>query len=144
MKSIKQVIMSAALVFGFGVVGLATPVAAAPVDVFQPCAADANNESAVCKDKENQTVGKIITPIINTLLFILGAISVIMIIVAGIRYTTSGGDASSVTAAKNTLLYSIIGLVVAILAFAIVNFVVTALKPKPAPATTAAVTQQLF
>jgi hypothetical protein len=51
-----------------------------------------------------------------------------MIIVAGIRYTTSGGDASSVTAAKNTLMYSIIGLVVAILAFAIVNFVLKAFK----------------
>lgn len=142
MKSIKQIIVSAALVFG--VVGLATPVGAAPVDVFQPCAVNANNESAVCKDKDNQTIGKIITPIVNTLLFILGAISVIMIIVAGIRYTTSGGDASSVTAAKNTLMYSIIGLIVAILAFAIINFVVTAFKPKPAPGTTATVTRQLL
>lgn len=62
--------------------------------------------------------------VVNVLLFIIGAVSVIMLIYGGIRYTTSGGNANSVTAAKNTIMYSIIGLVVAILAYAIVNFVV--------------------
>ena len=62
--------------------------------------------------------------IVNILLFIIGAVSVIMLIYGGIRYTTSGGNANSVTAAKNTIMYSIIGLVVAILAFAVVQFVV--------------------
>lgn len=124
MKNIKQIIISAALVFG--VAGLAVPTTAGAVDVFQECAG--KTDTAVCKDTKGETVGKIVTPLVNTLLFILGAISVIMIIVAGIRYTTSGGDASSVTAAKNTLMYSIIGLVVAILAFAIVNFVLKAFK----------------
>ena len=63
--------------------------------------------------------------VVNILLFIIGAVSVIMLIYGGIRYTTSGGNANSVTAAKNTIMYSIIGLVVAILAFAVVQFVVT-------------------
>jgi biopolymer transport protein ExbB/TolQ len=49
---------------------------------------------------------------------------VIVIIVAGIRYTTSGGNSNSVAAAKNTLLYAVIGLVVAVFAYAIVNFVI--------------------
>ena len=62
--------------------------------------------------------------IVNILLLIIGAVSVIMLIYGGIRYTTSGGNANSVTAAKNTIMYSIIGLVVAILAFAVVQFVV--------------------
>ena len=62
--------------------------------------------------------------VVNILLFIIGAVSVIMLIYGGIRYTTSGGNANSVTAAKNTIMYSIIGLVVAILAFAVVQFVV--------------------
>lgn len=61
--------------------------------------------------------------ITNVLLFLIGAISVIMLIIGGIRYTISGGDSSQVTAAKNTILYSIVGIVVALLAFAIVNFV---------------------
>ena len=65
--------------------------------------------------------------IVNVLLFIIGAISVIMLIIGGIRYTVSGGDSSAVTAAKNTILYAIVGIVVAILAYAIVNFVITSL-----------------
>ena len=62
--------------------------------------------------------------VVNVLLFIIGLISVIMLIWGGIRYTTSGGNANSVTAAKNTIMYAIIGLVVAIFAYAIVNWVV--------------------
>ena len=64
--------------------------------------------------------------VINVLLFLIGAISVIMIIYGGIRYVTSGGDQGAVTSAKNTILYAVVGLVVAILAYAIVNFVVDA------------------
>ncbi len=66
--------------------------------------------------------------VINTMLFLLGAASVIMLVYGGIRYTLSGGSSTSVTAAKNTILYAIIGLVVALLAFAISNFVIASLK----------------
>ncbi|HSX48353.1 MAG TPA: hypothetical protein VLF41_02540 [Candidatus Nanoarchaeia archaeon] len=60
----------------------------------------------------------------NTLIFIVGAIAVIMLIVGGLRYVLSSGDQAAVTGAKNTILYAIIGIIVAILAFAAVNFVV--------------------
>lgn len=63
----------------------------------------------------------------NTILYIVGIIAVIMLIIGGIKYVISGGDAKKVTDAKNTVLYAIIGLVIAFLAFAIVNFVITAL-----------------
>lgn len=63
--------------------------------------------------------------ITNVLLFIIGAISVIMLIIGGIRYVVSGGDQAAVTAAKNTILYAVVGIVVAILAYALVNFVIT-------------------
>ena len=63
----------------------------------------------------------------NTVLYIVGIIAVIMLIIGGIRYVTSGGDSKKVTDAKNTVLYAIIGLVIAFLAFAIVNFVISAL-----------------
>jgi len=66
----------------------------------------------------------IFSTITNTLLFILGAISVIMIIIGGLRYVISGGDSAAVTAAKNTILYAIVGVIVAILAYAIINFVI--------------------
>lgn len=71
----------------------------------------------------------IFTTIVNILLFIIGAISVIMLIIGGIRYTISAGDSGNVTAAKNTILYAIVGLVIAFLAYAIVNWVLGALTP---------------
>jgi glucose uptake protein GlcU len=69
--------------------------------------------------------GAIVKSIVNVLLFIIGAVAVIMIIIGGIRYTVSQGDQSQVSSAKNTILYAVIGLLVAIFAYAIVNFVVT-------------------
>lgn len=71
---------------------------------------------------------KLLKSIINILLFLIGAIAVIMIIVGGIRYVTSAGDQSAVTGAKNTILYAIVGLVIAVMSYAIVNFFLDALK----------------
>lgn len=71
--------------------------------------------------------GGIFTTIVNIMLFIIGALSVIMLIIGGIRYTVSGGNASAITAAKNTIMYAIVGIIVAVLAYAIVNFVLTTL-----------------
>lgn len=74
---------------------------------------------------EECTLGRRITQVTNILLFIIGTIAVIMVILGGIRYTLSNGDSSQISSAKNTVLYAVIGLIVALLAFAIVNFVVT-------------------
>ena len=63
----------------------------------------------------------------NTILYIVGIIAVIMLVIGGIKYVVSGGDAKKVTDAKNTVLYAIIGLIIAFLSYAIVNFVITAL-----------------
>lgn len=73
--------------------------------------------------------GGVITSITNILLFVVGALAVIMIIIGGFRYATSGGDSKAVSAAKNTILYAIVGLVIAFLAFAAVNFVLSAIMP---------------
>ncbi|HUC20195.1 MAG TPA: pilin [Candidatus Polarisedimenticolaceae bacterium] len=63
----------------------------------------------------------------NTLIYVAGAVAVVIIITAGIRYITSAGDAARVKASKDTLLYAVVGLIVVILAYAIVNFVATRL-----------------
>lgn len=65
--------------------------------------------------------------IINAIIGILGIVAVIVIIIGGITYMTSSGDSSKVKKAKDTILYGIIGLVICILAFAIVNFVINGL-----------------
>jgi hypothetical protein len=82
-----------------------------------------NGDSAVCNEQNNSSDDFVAT-LVDTLVFIVGFLSVFGIIIGGILYVTSSGDSSNVTKAKNTITYSIVGLVVAILAYAIVRFVV--------------------
>ena len=65
-----------------------------------------------------------VTNIINGVIGILGFACVVVMIVGGVQYMTSAGDTGKVTKAKNTILYGLIGLVICVLAFAIVNFVI--------------------
>ena len=75
-------------------------------------------------DKEaDEKVNKLIKTIINIFTFVVGVVSVIMIIIGGFKYITSGGDSGNVTGAKDTIMYAIIGLVVVALAQVIVRFV---------------------
>jgi len=62
---------------------------------------------------------------LNIAYFLAGTIAVIVIIIGGIMYATSAGNAGSVTKAKNMILYSVVGLVIVIIAWAITNFIIT-------------------
>ncbi len=73
---------------------------------------------------ENDFSGNL-TTILNAIVGILGLVAVVVIIIGGVTYMTSSGDASKVKKAKDTILYGIIGLIVAALAFAVVNFVIS-------------------
>lgn len=113
------------IVFAFAVFGgfaVASPVYAANGVFEEACS---NSNSVICnqqKNGESKTLG-FVKNIISLLLVVIGIISVIVIIVGGIRFTTSNGNADQVKSAKNTILYAIVGLVVAIVAFPIVTFV---------------------
>ena len=96
------------------------PASAAPVDVLQKC----NSQSKVCQGTGTNALYGLVEKIINLLLMVIGIIAVIMIIIGGIRYTTSGGDAGQTKMAKDTILYAIVGLVVAIMSYALVNWVI--------------------
>lgn len=61
--------------------------------------------------------------VMNAAIGLIAMLAVFMIVYGGFQYTASAGDANKITKAKNTILYGVIGLVIAILAFAIVNFV---------------------
>ena len=86
-------------------------------------------EAAKCDGCPSELFGDtgVFRQVTNTVLYIVGIIAVIMLIIGGIKYVVSGGDSKKVTDAKNTVLYAIIGLVICFLAFAIVNFVISAL-----------------
>lgn len=117
----KKVLLTLGLIGFMGVgVGLLAPTSAS-------AAAKDEINSALTKTNDGNTTDlrANITRVINLMLFLIGAVAVIMIIIGGIKYVASNGDQGSVQSAKNTIMYSVVGLVVAILAFAIVNFVVS-------------------
>ncbi len=62
--------------------------------------------------------------ILGTVFFVIGALSVVMIIFGGIRYITSAGNPDNVSKAKNTIIYAIVGLLVALAGYAIVTFII--------------------
>ena len=65
--------------------------------------------------------------IANILIYIVGAVAVIMLIIGGLRYVVSQGDSAAVKQAKDIILYGVIGVIVAIVAYAIVHFIAGAL-----------------
>ena len=71
----------------------------------------------------SQGIGSIAKTVINIFSIVVGVISVVMIIYAGFRYVTSGGDSGSVTSAKNTLIYAVVGLLIVAIAQLIVHYV---------------------
>lgn len=128
-NKIRVLLTSALMMLGL----IALPVATAQVTYAankdDVCAgvADIGGGNACNNPDAGDRLGNFIKKIINVLLFVIGAVAVIMIIIGGIKYTTSNGDQSQVTSAKNTILYAVVGLVVAVMAFAIVNFVLKSL-----------------
>jgi len=117
MKYIKTLLI--AIVLSLGVFA---PLSATTVSALDPAgeALKGVNQSGGTGQK---ALPKTIEIVVNLLFFILGVIAVIMLIVGGIKFTTSNGDSGQIKSAKDTILYAIIGLVVALLAYAIVRFV---------------------
>lgn len=72
-------------------------------------------------------VKSLLAIVANVLLFLIGSFAVIMIIISGFRFVTANGDANTVTQAKNTIIYAVVGIVIAVSAYAIVSFVLGAL-----------------
>ncbi len=128
-KSLQGLLIVPALALGVVLASgtLDSPVVSAACDVTGGISGGAG--CAQGKDQQSDLFGEtgIFKTITNVLLFVIGAISVIMLIIGGIRYTTSNGDSGAITTAKNTILYAVIGIVIALLAYALVNFVITSL-----------------
>lgn len=133
MKKIKNILL---IVLSLPVLFLSLP-ALAHADSQNPAksaiqqgACDASGESNCTPSAATKSINDTISSVINILSVIVGVISVIMIIVGGFRYVTSSGSPEGVTSAKRTILYAIIGLVVATLAQVIARFVLhTATNP---------------
>ena len=106
-----------------GLLGVFTPAVSA-ANGINICS-NGNENSVYCKNKntgETQVNG-IIKTIVEVLLTAVGAISIIMIVIGGIMFALSSGDAQKAAKARNTVLYAVVGLAVSLFASAIVNFV---------------------
>jgi len=137
-KKIKSILISLTAVITFALTA-AIPATVMAVDCTSGTSVDPNStNTCLCQgsnidfsnatanqncDNGSSSVGKLIRTIINVLSVVIGAIAVIMIIIGGFRYITSGGSAEGTKAARQTIVYAIVGLVVVALAQIIVHFV---------------------
>lgn len=95
-----------------------------PTSAGCPCAL--NSSSAACQDlSKPDGLSNTLKNATNTVLFIAGALAVIMIIYGAIRFMTAHGNEKQVESARLIVTYSVIGLIIAILAYALVNFVLS-------------------
>jgi hypothetical protein len=127
MKKIQLFIAAIMMAVSIGMVTLPASVNAAntPSAIATACSDPLNKNTIVCKS-QNNNIQTTIGAIVNTLLFLIGVAAVIVIILGGITYTASAGSEEAVKRAKNMITYAVIGLVLAISAYAIVNYVIKA------------------
>lgn len=92
------------------------------IDLIPDCSGDSS--TAVCAAVNNDKADNLVKGITSLLMWVIGVVAVIMLIIGGFKYITSNGDSNQIHSAKNTILYAIIGLVVAILGQLIVRYVV--------------------
>ena len=127
-KMILSALIVACSVFGASAISaasLSTNVSAQAADGVKKGITTAT--TADMKNKSIAGEGGLISILINFLLWTVGILSVVMIIFSGFRYITSAGDASKTKSAQSALTYSVVGLIVAIMAYAIVNMVINRL-----------------
>ncbi len=120
-KSIISIAIMTCAVFGASVLSTASLPGSVSAQVSKGI------DTATTSEMQGKSIdGKdgLIKTVVNILLWAVGILSVIMIIFSGFRYITSSGDASKTKSAQSTLIYSVVGLIVAIMAWAIVNMVI--------------------
>lgn len=85
-------------------------------------------KTPVLTNDKGEKIEVTIAKVISSLMFFLGIVAVIIIIIAGIRFATANGDAGKVKSARETILYAVIGLIVAIMSYVIVQFIIDRFK----------------
>ncbi len=129
MKSIKLTVISLVAMFSLGMTFVVAPGASAQSPILD-CRDSALAASDLCKEfLDNSDGGRIFGPdslisrVVETIIFVSGSIAVLMIVIGGLRYAISNGDPQGIANAKNTIIYAIVGLVIALMAEAILRFV---------------------
>ena len=135
MKKLAYLIASLSL--ALGVFSLVRPVLAVdPTPQDSVCSGiGIAGDGGDCTDTTGSpTVQSVVRAGISLLSYLVGIAAIILIIVGGFKYITSGGDSNKVGSAKSTILYALIGLVIAVLAQVLVRFVLAKAAPSSANA----------
>jgi uncharacterized membrane protein len=122
MKRIKILITTLVLALGLGG-GLLVPAVVHASPKSEVCSTLGSGNGCTSQPANGVNLDNVVKTLINLFSVVVGIVAVIMIMIAGFRYVTSGGDSSKVSGAKNALIYAIVGLVVVALAQFIVQFV---------------------
>lgn len=125
-KKFTRIIASVLAVFtlGFASLSLAPAAHAVSANICQSGASAEVKAANGCNGNASGNVQKVVVNALNVIVGILGVVAVVFIVVGGVNYMTSAGDAGKIDKAKKTIIYAVIGLIVSALAFAIVNFVI--------------------
>lgn len=124
MNKLVALILTVATTLGLGfAVSPATAHAQSAAQIACETAGGTYSGTTCSTASGQRDVGSAVRTAVNILSFVAGAVAIIMVVVGGIKYVTSGGDANAVGSAKNTILYAVVGLVIALLAQALVRFV---------------------
>jgi len=128
LKKIKEICMTIGVFSLLVAPVLATATVSADIAGDVTCGTNfstaTNCSAATATSNDNgQSVDKILTLVVNVFSVLVGFIAVVMIIVGGVKYITSGGDSGNISGAKNTIIFALVGLVIVALAQVIVHFV---------------------
>ena len=128
----KKILLS--LVLGvIGVFGIfSSPVSAVTIDEANKACNGIGSEwnditNEVCDTSDSQA-GKVVIDVVNVVIAAVGLISVLFVVIGGVLFTTSQGDPAKVKRGKDTIMFALLGVILASLAFAIVNFVASAIS----------------
>ena len=132
LKTLRRIIVTSGVALGFLIAPAAlVPAVASAQANINDCLSQGSDlttgDGTGCTAGDTATgttkIQEIVTLVVNIFSIVVGIVAVIMIVVGGFKYITSGGDSGNITSAKNTIVYAVIGLVIVALAQFIVKFV---------------------
>ncbi|CAN5657945.1 hypothetical protein BH23PAT2_BH23PAT2_06020 [soil metagenome] len=100
-------------------------------NVLNPLCTRTGNTGAVCEENsrtlnEDESSGNVLdvaSTVLDIFSYVIGVAAVVVLFISGVKFATSAGDPAKISNARNTIIYALIGIVVAVLAQSIVLFV---------------------
>jgi hypothetical protein len=126
-RKIKYLTLSLLAALSIGLCAAPSLVSATPTDFKGDACSGVNSlqdsTSTTCATNGGTAINNILTLVINIFSAIVGFTAVIMMIIAGMKFITANGDANAVSAARQTIIYASVGLVIVVFAQLLTHFI---------------------